>query len=186
MRAEAHLVVVDGKVGDAAAELEKTFPRVAVALVLLNRVLDGLLREAVLELEGCDRQAVDEEAEVEGPLGLVPAVAQLARHAEAVGREALGRRGVAGRGRSVEEVDVVRPMLDTVAQDVDRAALADLALEPREELPPGGTVVAQVERLGRLRLRRAQESREVRKVHAVLPVVVGGIAADVPGSSIRS
>src|SRR5207244_7195844 len=108
------------------------------------------------------------------------------RHAEAVGREALGRRGVAGRGRSVEEVDVVRPMLDTVAQDVDRAALADLALEPREELPPGGTVVAQVERLGRLRLRRAQESREVRKVHAVLPVVVGGIAADVPGSSIRS
>src|SRR5947199_183799 len=47
-------------------------------------------------------------------------------------------------------------------------------------------VVAQVERLGRLRLRRAQESREVRKVHAVLPVVVGGIAAEISRAAIGS
>src|SRR5438093_1154583 len=75
-------------------------------------------------------------------------------------------------------------MLDTLAQDIDHAVLADLALEPREKLQPRGIVLAQVDRLSRLRLRCTQESREVRKVHAVLPVVVGGIAADVPRSAI--
>ena len=36
VRAEAHLGVVDGEVGDAAAELEQLLARVAVALVLLR------------------------------------------------------------------------------------------------------------------------------------------------------
>jgi hypothetical protein len=48
-------------VHDAAAELEELLARVAVALVLLDGVLDGLLGEAVLQLEGDQRQAVDEE-----------------------------------------------------------------------------------------------------------------------------
>ena len=50
------------EVDHAAAELEQPLARVAVALVLLDRVLDGLLGQAVLQLEGGDRQAVDEEA----------------------------------------------------------------------------------------------------------------------------
>jgi hypothetical protein len=49
-------------VHDAAAELEQPLARVAVALVLLDGVLDGLLGEAVLQLEGGDGQAVDEQA----------------------------------------------------------------------------------------------------------------------------
>ena len=55
MRAEAHFCVVHGEVRDAPAELEELLPRVAVSLVLLDRILDGLLGEAVLELEGRDR-----------------------------------------------------------------------------------------------------------------------------------
>ena len=62
MRAEPHLVVVHREVHDAAPELEQHLARVAVALVLLDRVLDGLLGQAVLQLEGGDRQAVDEQA----------------------------------------------------------------------------------------------------------------------------
>ena len=58
---------------------------IAVALVLLDGVLGRLLGEVVLELEGGDRQAVDEEPEVERELGLVAAVAELAGDAEAVG-----------------------------------------------------------------------------------------------------
>ncbi len=84
VRAEAHLVVVHGEVHDAAAELEELLARVAVALVLLDGVVDRLLGQAVLQLEGGDRQAVDEEAEVERALRLVAAVAELARDAEAV------------------------------------------------------------------------------------------------------
>ena len=81
---EAHLVVVDGEVYEAASELEQLLTRVAVALVLLDRVLHRLLGEAVLELEGGDRQAVDEEAQVEGKLGVVAAVPKLSCDAETV------------------------------------------------------------------------------------------------------
>ena len=105
---------------DAAAELEQPLPRVAVALVLLNGVLDRLLGQAVLQLEGGDRQAVDEQAEVERELRLVAAVAELPGDAEAVVREELGRLRVAGRRRAVEQVEVVRPVLDAVAEHVDR------------------------------------------------------------------
>ena len=160
VRAEAHLVVVHGEVHDAAAELEEQLARVAVALVLLDGVLDRLLGQAVLQLEGGDRQAVDEQAEVERELRLVAAVAELAGDAEAVRRVALGGLGVAGRGRAVEEVDVVRAVLDAVAQHVDHAALADLALQAGEELAPRRAVLAEVERLGDLRLRGAQEGAQ--------------------------
>ena len=72
-------------------------------------------------------------AEVERQLRLVAAVAQLARDAEAVLREELLGLDVAGRRRAVEQVDVVGPVLDAVPEDVDDAALRDLALQPREE-----------------------------------------------------
>ena len=61
-------LVVHGEMDHAAAELEQQLARVAVALVLLDGVLDGLLGEAVLQLERGDRQAVDEQAEVEREL----------------------------------------------------------------------------------------------------------------------
>ena len=58
-------LIVHGEVDHAAAELEQPLARVAVALVLLDRILDRLLGEAVLQLERGDGQAVDEEAEIE-------------------------------------------------------------------------------------------------------------------------
>jgi hypothetical protein len=64
MRAEAHLVLVDGEVRDTAAELEQLFARVAVALVLLDGVGDRLFRQVVLQLESGNRQAVDEQPDV--------------------------------------------------------------------------------------------------------------------------
>ena len=108
--------------------------------------VDRLLGQAVLQLEGGDRQAVDEEAQVERELRLVAAVAELPRDAEAVGGVALGGLVVAGRGRAVEEVEVMRAVLDPVAQHVDGAALRDLALQPRQELAPRRPVLVEVER----------------------------------------
>ncbi len=78
---------------------------------------------------------------------------------------------------------MVRPVLDAVTQHVDGAALADLALQAGQELAPCRAVLAEVERLGRLGLRLPQESGELRQVHAVLAVVVVGIAAD-PANSV--
>ena len=94
-------------------------------LYCCDGVRDRLLGQAVLQLEGGDRQAVDEEAQVERELRLVAAVAELAGDAEAVRpRSAPAAFALPGDGRAVEEVEVVRPVLDPVAQHVDGAALA--------------------------------------------------------------
>ena len=74
--------------GHAATELKQLLARVAVLLVLLDGVVHRLLGQAVLELEGEDRQAVDEQPDVQRPLGFVAAVAQLAGDGEAVLLEA--------------------------------------------------------------------------------------------------
>ena len=120
--------------GHAAPELEQPLAPVAVLAVLLHRVVRRLLGQAVLELEGEHRQAVDEQPDVQRPLGLVAAVAQLPADGEAVVLEAFPGRLVARRRRAVEQVQVVRSVPDAVAQHVDGAALGYLALQPRQEL----------------------------------------------------
>jgi hypothetical protein len=98
MRAELNLRIVDGEMHNAASELEQLLARIAVALVLLDRIVDILLGQAVLQLEGCNRQAIDEQREVKRVGGIVAAVAKLARYREAVERKALHCLRIAGRG----------------------------------------------------------------------------------------
>jgi len=114
--------------GHAPAELEKPLAGIAVLSVLPDGVVHRLFRQAVLQLEGEDRQPVDEERDVQRALGLVAAVAQLPGHGEPVLVEPLAGRLVTLRGTAVEELEVVRAVADPVAQHVDRAALADLTL----------------------------------------------------------
>ena len=135
------------------------------------------LVRAVLQLEGEDRQAVDEEPDVERAPGLVAAVAKLAGDTEAVLLEAFPRRLVAGRGRAVEESQVMRPVPDAAAQHVDGAAPGDLSLQPGEELAPGGAILGERQRFGGLGPGRTQEGRELGEVDAVLAVVVVGVPA---------
>ena len=184
--AEPDLGFVQGEVGDAAAELEQLLARVAVALVLLHRVGHRLLGEVVLELEGDHRQAVDEQPDVQRPLGLVAAVAKLAGDREAVPPEALLRLGVVGRGGAVEKVEVVGAVADAVAQHVDGAALADLTLKPGQEAAARGTGLGQIERLRRFGLGRAQEGGELGQVDAVFAVVVVEVAAAPSGPGVGS
>ena len=66
-----------------------------------------------------------------------------------------------------EKLDVMRPVLDSLAQHVDDAALADLALEARQELPARRAGVCEAQALERIRLRFRQKGRELRPVHAV-------------------
>lgn len=76
-------VGVDREVGQAATVGEERLPRVAVALVLADGVADVLPGERVLELGGKERQAVEEEHQVEARVVLL-AVAELAHHGEEV------------------------------------------------------------------------------------------------------
>ena len=91
----------------------------SVALVLLDGVAHRLLCQAVLQLEGGDGQAVDEQAQVQGKLGLIPAVVELPRHAEAILPVLDMSLLVARRRRTVHQVDLVRSVLDTLAEHVD-------------------------------------------------------------------
>ena len=127
--AEMDFVLVDREVRHAAPELEEGLAGVAVPLVLPDGVVERLLGEAVLELEGEDGEPVDEESDVQRALGVVAAVAELASDAELVLAEAPLGRLVLGGGRAVEEVEVVGAVLDAVAEDFDGAAFGDLALE---------------------------------------------------------
>ena len=176
MRAEAHFVVVHSEMHHAAAELEEFLTRVAVVLVLLDGVFHRLLGQAVLQLEGSDGQAVDEQAEIERQLRLVAAVAQLAGDAEAVGGVERLSLGVAQRRCAEEEVDVVRTVFDAVAQHIDRTALADLALQASQEFAPRWPVRVEVQRLCCAGLCLLQKCGKLRQVHAVLAVVVAPVA----------
>ena len=102
--AEADVVVVDREMGHAPAELEQLLARIAIALVLFDGVVDGLLRQAVLEFECQNWQAVDEQHDIERPLGLVPAVAQLPGDGEPVLIESLFCFLIAGGRGAVEEI----------------------------------------------------------------------------------
>ena len=127
--AEPNLVVVHGEVGQAAPQLEELLAGVAVALVLLDRVFHRLLGEAVLQLEGGDRQAVDEQTQVQRQLRVVAAVLELARHAETVQRVEGLSLLVPRRRRAVEQVDLMRAVLDALAEHVDGPALGDFPLQ---------------------------------------------------------
>ena len=83
---------------------------------------------------------------------------------------------VLGRGRAVEEVEVVGAVLDAVAEDIDRAALRDLALETGEELAARGTVLVEAEGGGGVGLGGVEEGSELDEVDAVLAVVVVMVA----------
>ncbi len=102
MSAEAYFLIVDGKVSEAAPELKQQLARVTVAFVLLNGIFNGLLRQAVLQLEGGDGQSVDKDAQVERELGFVFAVAKLARDAETVSGKLLLGFGISERSRKKE------------------------------------------------------------------------------------
>ena len=68
-----HLVGIDGEMDQGAPlEGEQRVPGVAVGAVLGDGMLDGLAGELVLELDGGDRQSVDEQDQVQlvGVLGL--------------------------------------------------------------------------------------------------------------------
>ena len=130
MSAEPHLVVVHREVRSAAAELEELLAGGTVTLVLFHGVLDRLLSEAVFQLERGDRQAIDEQAEVERTLGLITTVAELPCNRKTVLRVEFGGGGVSERRRAIEKLDVIWPILDPITEHVDDSAPADLALEP--------------------------------------------------------
>jgi len=110
---------------------------------------------------------------------VIAAEAHLPGDAEDVGGKQRLGLPVAGRGRAVEAGDGIRPVLDALAQHVHHAAPGDFALQPRQELLPGGMIIRQMQPRRDLRLGGFEEGAQFGKVYGVVAVVVVGIALDV-------
>ena len=121
-------------------------------------------------------QAVDEETEVESELGLVPAVPELAGHAEAIAREEFDGLLVVRRGCAVEEVDLMGPCLTPLRRTSIDAALRDLALQPREKAAPRRPVVASDSVSSRSFCVAMSEAAQLDEIDAVVAVVVLRVA----------
>ena len=111
---------------------------------------------------------------------------ELPRHAKAVLPVPDPGFFVPRRWRAIEEVDMVRPVFDAVAQQIDCAAFGDRCLQAGEEFAPRGGVLGfvgrQAEGFSALRLGFVQENGELRQVDAVFAVVVLGEAAEPAGA----
>ncbi len=147
---------------DERAPPERDVLRIAVVAVLLDRVLDVLAGEVVLQLRRRDRNAVEEQAEVDRLVG-VGVEGKLARDGQPVGvvvSDQLGRD--AERGLAIREADLDVLVADAVAQDIDRPPLVDLLRQSLDELLAGKLFVAAVglDQLRPLRSLRQLDERE--------------------------
>ncbi|MBV6522209.1 MAG: hypothetical protein MNPFHGCM_02355 [Gemmatimonadaceae bacterium] len=165
---------VDGEVREAAAIGQERLARVAVGLVLPDRVLDVLPGERVLEFGGKDRHPVQEEHEVEALL-VLRAVAELAHHGEEVRRVQAPRLLVEpARGAEPGEPELAARVPEAVPQHIQRAAPLDLGGEALEELLPHRRAVVLFELPPLLRLRGEHEVDHVVRQEAERAVVVFG------------
>ncbi len=168
-----HQVRVHSEVGQAPAESEERLPRVPVEPVLPDRILDGLPGEGVLQLGGEDRDAVEEDREVQALLLVLLTVAELAHHAEQVRLVALLEFFVQPRGRPEERQGELAPgIFDPPPEHVQRPPSLDLPGQaPEEALLHLGPVVL-LEPLPLLGLGRPDEVQDVLRDQTERPVVV--------------
>lgn len=173
LRAELDAGVVYSEVHHAALEGKQLLMRVAVILILLHSVIHVLFGELVLQLEGHDRQTVDENAQIQRQSTSVNRVAQLPGDTEDVFLIHLRCMDVAlGRGQ-VKHDQVGGISLDTVAEHVNDASLGQFALQAVQE------VTLLLLRLEHAQLRHLsglgvlQEAEQPCRVHCVFLIVVG-------------
>ena len=171
-----HLVRIHSEVGEAPRVGEERLAWVPVGPVLVDRVLDVLAGERVLELGGEDRDAVQEEREIDARFVLLAEVELADDREEVGGVQALEFLVEAARRAEVGEAEPAARVPDAVSEDVERSASRDLAGEPAEEagLHVGPVVLLQLRPF--LRLGGQQEVEDVRRDQAEPAVVVGLLA----------
>ena len=179
LRGDVDQFRVHRKVGQASAVGQERLAGIAVAFVLLDGVLNVLSGKRVLEFGGEERQAVQEDPEVQAVL--VPlAVVKLPHHREEVALvEALEFLVEAAGRTEVRQSEFAAGVPDAVPQHVQRAAPLDLAGQPLEEALLDLGPVVLLEPLPRLRLGGEDEVEDVARDQAPRAVVVVRRAAEV-------
>ena len=163
---------VYGEMGETPAVGEERLARVAVRLVLPDRVLDGLSGQRILELGREDGNAVQEEHEVEAPL--VPdAVSDLTGDGEEVRPVEPSRLLVEpARGTKVREPERAAHVLEAAPEDLERTPPFNLGREALQEPFPDLHSVVLREPLPHLRLGGLHEVDDIARQEAKVTVVV--------------
>ena len=163
---------VDGEMGKTPAVGEERLARVAVGLVLPDRVLDGLARQRVLELGREDGYAVQEEHQVEALL-VLGAVPNLSGNREEVRPVEPPHLLVEpARGAKVRETERAAHVLEAAPEHIERVAPLDLGREPFQEPLPHRSAMVLRQPLPRLRLGGLHEIEDIARQEAEGPVVV--------------
>ena len=154
MRRDIDEVRVDREMREAAAIGKDRLTRVALRLVLADRVLDLLAGQWIFEFGGEDRDAVQEQHEVEALL-VLRAVAELPDNGEEVsGVQPLRLLIKPARRTKIGELELDARVPEAVPQHVECAAPFDLGRKPSHEpfLDRGAVMLAEPSpflRLGR-------------------------------------
>ena len=182
-RGHPDLVRTDGEVHERALlPAEDGGLRVAVLLVLLDRVVDALPGELVLQLGGDDRDAVEEQHEVQLVV-VVRVVAELPHDGQAVRFVELPHLGVEVVARlKVREPDLLPGELEAVAQHRQRPARVHGLAKRLEEHDFELRLVDLRELVPRLRLGGLHERDDVvtdDRPLAIVAVRAGGLVTAV-------
>ena len=140
-----HLLGVDGEMDQRPAQRQVL--RVTVGSVLGLGVIDRLAGEVVLHLGGGHRDAVDEQAEIDGLVG-TRLIGELTGDGQPVGGVPLGQQRVEPGGGTEEGEGelglLVSGIHHAVTQHVHGASGVQLLAQPVEEGGPGGCRVVAV------------------------------------------
>ena len=122
-----HLVRIHGEVGEAPRVGEERLARVPVGPVLVDRVLDVLAGERVLEFSREDGDAVQEEGEINALIVLLAEMELADDREEVRGVQPLEFLIEPARRAEVGEAELAARVPDAVSKHVERSPPGDLA-----------------------------------------------------------
>ena len=171
-------MVIDCEVSERAPEGEQQLLRVAVALVLLHGIIDGLPGDVVLQLEREHGNAIHERHKIHRIAAVARTVVHLPGDHESVGRKQLRGPRVTGARLRVVEVHVLAEVIHSAPEDVHHPTLRDLTLQAGQEPVTGWRLVTQRQRLRDAGLRRLDERRQMFQVERIGRIEIGSPALD--------
>ena len=131
-----HLVVIDRKMYCTSLEVKDQLLRVAVVHVLIDRIIDILFGQSVLQFECSDWQAVYKDCQIQSQSGKFLGIGHLPRDTENVPGIQCFRHRILFRGCRIVKVEFISQISETVAKDVDNPSLAQFLAQTDKKFVP--------------------------------------------------
>ena len=179
-RTELNRGIIHSKMNHATLEGEQQIMKISVFLILAHSVFCILLCKLVLQLHCDNREAVDEQANIQSQFSCILRIAQLPCHAEDVLLiHDSGLLVIFGRCQ-IEHDEICRINLHAIAQYINDASLSDLSGQTVQELSLLCIRSEHTQLVHFLWLSILQEPEQARLVDSIFFVIVGVCSFFVP------